>query len=85
MAEDFHSGDSVISINVFMIWGLLDLDKENVTMWNSSYAGEIVWDPDFTMAPAENQQYLLDICDELLTFNATEEGSEVSCWIKDFE
>ena len=42
--------DIVVNLN----WGVKDLDRSNVGSWEPSEMGEIIWDDDFTVVPAEN-------------------------------
>lgn len=74
--------DIVVNLN----WGVKDLDRSNVGSWEPSEMGEIIWDDDFTVVPAENQQALLDLCDDLLSDNNTlVSAKQVTCWVKDFD
>lgn len=48
-----------------MTWGVSGIDKEDVSMWDSEYLGEIEWDNNFNLAPENNQNYLYNLCQDL--------------------
>lgn len=70
---------------VNVIWGVKDLDRSDVTMWDPSNLGKLVWDDSFTVSPAENQRALLDFCDYLRTSSPIVFENEVECWIEEFD
>jgi len=45
------SGNSDTGIKVYHYWGVEDLDKSDVGMWESENLGDIKWDNDFNLAP----------------------------------
>ena len=42
------------AIFVKVSWGVLGLNRDEVGLWDPSKMGEIIWDEDFTVLPAEN-------------------------------
>lgn len=40
---------------VSIVWGVKDLDRSNVGLWDPTELGELVWDDDFDIVPADNQ------------------------------
>ena len=50
---------------VSIVWGVKDLDRSSVSLWNPDEMGELIWDEDFTIEPPENQQAILDLCKDL--------------------
>ena len=71
---------------VNLVWGVKDLDRSDVGLWDPDELGELVWDDDFDIAPAVNQQSLLNLCDELLNYQPQMvKESGVNCWIKDMD
>ena len=71
---------------VSIVWGVKDLDRSNVGLWDPSELGELVWDEEFDIAPALNQRTLLNLCDEL-TNDQPElvKDSGVKCWIQNMD
>ena len=43
------------AIFVNVNWGVKDLDRSKVDLWDAANMGELVWDDQFTVAPKENQ------------------------------
>jgi len=37
-----------------MTWGVKDLDRSDVGLWDPEDLGELVWDEGFTVSPEEN-------------------------------
>ena len=70
---------------VSMVWGVKDLDRSNVSLWDPNDIGELVWDDEFDIAPVENQQTLLDLCAELSDDHALVRDDDVKCWIHDMD
>ena len=68
-----------------IVWGVKDLDRSNVGLWDPSELGELIWDDEFDIAPAENQQTLLDLCAELKDDHALVKDDDVKCWIDDMD
>lgn len=50
---------------VSIIWGVKDLDRSSVSLWNPEDIGELIWDEDFTIEPPENQQAIIELCKDL--------------------
>jgi hypothetical protein len=69
MASDFPPGSPDNSILVSLFYGTTGTDRSNIDKWDPTYVGEVVWDEDFTLSPKENQQYFLDFCDTLESFD----------------
>ena len=70
MREDLETKFSATAnsrnfLSVRIHWGIADLDREGVGAWNVTDLGKIVWDEDFDISPAENQQALIDLCETL--------------------
>ena len=40
---------------VSIVWGVKDLDRSNVGLWDPTELGELVWDDNFDIVPADNQ------------------------------
>ena len=34
-------------MDVFIYWGVKDIDKKEVSMWDTNYIGKVIWDNDF--------------------------------------
>ena len=34
-------------MDVFIFWGVKGIDKEKVSMWDTNYIGEVLWDEEF--------------------------------------
>ena len=45
-----QKGAFVVSI----VWGVKDLDRSNVALWDANDMGELVWDNSFDIAPEAN-------------------------------
>ena len=61
MTDDEEKENYEVSI----VWGVKDLDRSSVSLWNPDEMGELIWDEDFTIEPPENQQAILDLCKDL--------------------
>ena len=70
---------------VSIVWGVKDLDRSNVGLWDPEDLGELVWDDEFDVAPAENQQRMLELCAELKDDHALVRDNDVICWIDDMD
>ena len=69
-----------------LCWGVKDLDRSRVKAWDADYTGELIWDDTLTVTPVENQQALLQLCEDLRrTDNDLVKGSYVNCWISDLD
>ena len=42
------------AIVVKLNWGIKDLDRSNVGLWDSKDMGRLVWDEEFTVSPRRN-------------------------------
>jgi hypothetical protein len=76
------------TIVVDVMWGLEGISKEGVDYYNASDIGTVIWDDDFDVALAENQQEIYDFCQSLkneshLLYEG--KGTSLSCWIDDFK
>lgn len=78
------SGIGKGAIFVNLNWGIKDLDRSDVGLWDPSDAGEIVWDDDFKVSPPDNQKALLDLCIELKEESNLVTDNDVVCWMLDF-
>ena len=77
-----------MNMDIFIFWGVKDIDKSDVSMWDTNYIGEVVWDKQFKFESKEAQQSLIDLCADLrstktehIVFN----NEVTSCWIEQFE
>ena len=83
MAEEFAIGEgSPSSLEVALTWGVKDMDRRAVGLWESSNPGVLVWDEGFTVAPRRNQAALLNLCDWLERESELVQDGAVNCWIK---
>jgi hypothetical protein len=37
----------ILDMDVFIYWGVKDIDKTEVSMWDTNYIGKVIWDNDF--------------------------------------
>lgn len=67
-----------------MFWGVKQINKDSVTLWDPEELGTVEFDESFDLSPVEAQQSILDLCQKLRnqTFVAS---SQVTCWIEDFD
>lgn len=72
-------------LEVTIQWGVKDLDRSDVSLWDSSTLGSLIWDDTFTLSPAENQQALLDLCEDLRDNFDRVKDKRVTCWAWDFD
>ena len=70
---------------VSMVWGIKDLDRSEVGLWDPNELGELVWDDEFDISPVDNQQSLMDLCAELSDDHALVKDDDVKCWINDMD
>ena len=49
------TSDQAGAFMVSIIWGVKDLNRDDVGLWDPEVLGELVWDEEFTIAPADNQ------------------------------
>jgi len=52
-----------LAIDIY--WGVKDINKDDVSMWDSVYIGEAIMDEEFSLESVEAQQSLLDFCSSL--------------------
>lgn len=48
-----------MDINIFMYWGVKEIDKSKASMWDARYIGEVVWDETFNLYPKDAQVSLI--------------------------
>ena len=76
-----QSGAFLVSI----VWGVKDLDRSEVGLWDPDVLGELVWDDAFDVSPEENQKSLIKLCEELRNDHELVKDNEVICWIEDMD
>jgi len=55
MLDEFNVGLGTPStLSVQVTWGVKNLDRSKVGAWDNTALGELEWDDEFTVAPAEN-------------------------------
>jgi len=55
ITEDFSAASGQKdSFLVSIVWGVKDLDRSSVGLWDPASLGNLVWDNKFTIEPAEN-------------------------------
>lgn len=81
--NNFESTSSLKeTVVVHLNWGVKDLIRDNVSSWDADDLGVLVWDDEFTVVPAANQQALLDLCDDMRAdTNKLVKNKVVTCWI----
>ena len=63
LADKFSStADQKEALRVNIIWGVKDLDRSDVALWDPEDLGRLKWDESFTVTPVENQEALLEFC-----------------------
>lgn len=50
-----------------VVWGVSGIDRDGTSKWNLDEYGKAVYTPIDTLGNSENQQWIVDICDELQT------------------
>ena len=86
MLNKFNTGlGSPSTLSVSITWGVKEMDRSNIKDWDATDMGELIWDDEFTVAPAENQIALLEFCNYLLNESKIVEKKLVECWIKDMD
>lgn len=79
-------GDQIMHITLY--WGVKDLDRSEVSMWDPDSLGQVNFDPEFSMSNPEAQQLFYDWCidltskEYLLTTVSNEE--KVFCFMSGF-
>ena len=43
-----------MNMDIFIFWGVEDIDKSDVSMWDTNYIGEVVWDKKFIFESMES-------------------------------
>ena len=81
--------DSYVKVSLF--WGVDGLDRSQLSRWDDSNLGELVWDPSFSVSSPEAQEFIIALCDELKRDegNVNEADNEngggvVSCFMEGF-
>ena len=64
-------------------WGVDGINKEEIGYWDGTSSGELIWDDNFKISSVENQQALLDLCQELKENEDLVKDANVKCWIQD--
>ena len=65
MLQDYKSLPTQYSVQVYLVWGVKDLDESDNNYWDSYDIGEPVWDDDFQLAGGTTtvkQSRFLEIC-----------------------
>ena len=76
-----QSGAFLVSI----VWGVKDLDRSEVGLWDPEVLGELVWDDQFDVSPYENQKSVMKLCEDLRDDHELVKDNEVICWIQDMD
>ena len=76
-----QSGAFLVSI----VWGVKDLDRSEVGLWDPEVLGELVWDDQFDVSPEENQKSVMKLCEDLRDDHELVKDNEVICWIQDMD
>lgn len=63
--NEFAAGSSANSIRVSIYFGIKDINKEKVSMWDPEDLGEIIYDDDFDMTSEEAQMSVLQMCKDI--------------------
>lgn len=81
--DNYGTGGAVkLLVNIY--WGVDSLDNSKAKKWDPEYIGEVIWDQKFDLSPIENQQNILDFCEELKRKDFVVENS-VICWTEMFQ
>jgi len=84
--ENFTSSASLKEALVVKLnWGVKDLDRSNVGLWDAKNLGELVWDEEFTVSPRRNQQAFIDLCLHLRDESLLVKNNFVTCWILEMD
>lgn len=87
-SEDFTTGSDFIT-KVYMVWGILSVDRSGVSFWDMENYGTLVVDDEFDPSNSTNQQYLVDVCNvsipEMADDLAIYDLSELICPMVDFK
>ena len=81
--NDFNSALNTGDIEVYLLWGIEDLDRSGIGRWEVENLGKLIYDSSFNLAPVANQQRILDICNNLKTRSLVA-NQVVTCWVQDF-
>lgn len=76
-------------VDIYLYWGLEDIDRTGENAWDPAFIGEIQFDNDFNPAALTSQNYMTEICQTLRTSElvSKEEPNEDElfwCWPEDF-
>ena len=66
-------------------WGIKDLDRSEVGLWDPANMGKLVLDDSFTVEPVRNQQAVLNLCNVLTDDHELVRDNQVTCWILDMQ
>ena len=66
--NEFYSAPAAQEDVSFVI-GTSDINTDDTSMWNATYAGKVVWDEGFKLNSATTQQNIKDFCKELETLD----------------
>ena len=88
MAMDFNQGGNDLTVVVFLMWGVEDLNDEGTNYWDAEDVGKPNWDESFdilTLNEAKQERFI-QICDivELSELKMVGDGN-VECFMKDFK
>lgn len=64
IVEENYSG-GIINLGIDIYWGVEGIDKSDVGRWSPENIGEVIWDEKFDLTPIENQQNVMDFCEDL--------------------
>lgn len=86
ISENFSSTSGLKeNIMVKINWGIKDLDRSSVGLWDSKNVGKLIWDEEFTVSPKRNQMALIDFCEELRDRSPLVQNHFIQCWILDMD
>ena len=81
--DNYGTGGAVkLLVNIY--WGVDSLNSSKAKKWDPEYIGEVIWDKNFDLSPIENQQNILDFCEELKRKDFVVKNS-VICWTEMFQ
>ena len=86
--NDFAAADTDGLLPLHITFGLEGVDRSDVSRFEGTYYGDIIWDTDFSMSPTESQEYLWSVCQDLqnssMVYGAPN-SENVICPIEDFK
>lgn len=84
LAQNFTQANPKL-VTVNFVFGVKDINKTGGdSLWNSSFVGEVIFDPDFDPKLQRVQTAMKSFCLQLRKQSFVVEDSE-SCWIDDFD